>query len=77
MSNQFIDWLFDTLMSVDFQHQELLRGFAVLLLIPLALFLLSHARVSFASMKVRARATTTRALAAEFGQRKRITSKLS
>jgi len=55
MSDRFINWLFDTLISVDFQHQELLRGFGVLLLIPLALYLLSYARVSFASMKDRAR----------------------
>ena len=39
MSDRFIDWLFDTLISVDVQHQELLRGFGVLLLIPFALFL--------------------------------------
>ena len=81
MSDRFINWLFDTLISVDFQHQELLRGFGVLLLIPLALFLLSCARVSFASTKDRARKgaqdTATRVLAAEFGQRKRITGKLS
>jgi hypothetical protein len=81
MSDRFINWLFDTLISVDFQHQELLRGFGVLLLIPLALFLLSYVRVSFASMKNRARKgardTATRVLAAEFGQRKGITSKLS
>jgi hypothetical protein len=49
MSDRFIDWLFDTLISVDVQHQELLRGFGVLLLIPFALSLLSYARVSFAA----------------------------
>ena len=42
MSDRFVDWLFDTLISVDVQHQELLRGFGVLLLIPFALFLLSY-----------------------------------
>ena len=42
MSDRFIDWLFDTLILVDVQHQELLRGFGVLLLIPFALFLLSY-----------------------------------
>jgi len=76
MSDRFINWLFDTLISVDVEHQELLSGFGVLLLIPLALFLLSYARVSFASMKDRARKgacdTATRVLAAEFG-----TSKMS
>jgi hypothetical protein len=81
MSDRFINWLFDMLISVDVEHQELLRGFGVLLLIPLALYLLSYARVSFASMKDRARKgardTTTRVLAAEFGQRKRIIGKLS
>jgi hypothetical protein len=81
MSDRFINWLFDTLILVDVEHQELLRGFGVLLLIPLALFLLSYARVSFASMKDRARKgardTATSVLAAEFGQRKRITGKLS
>ena len=55
MSDRFIDWLFDTLISVDLQHQELLRGFGVLLFIPFALFLLSYVRVSFASTKDRAR----------------------
>ena len=55
MSDRFINWLFDTLILVDVEHQELLRGFGVLLLIPLALFLLSCVRVSFASMKERAR----------------------
>ncbi len=73
MSDPFINWLFETLISVDVEHQELLRGFGVLLLIPLALFLLSYMRVSFAFMKARARKgardTATRVLAAEFGQR--------
>jgi len=50
MSDRFIDWLFDTLISVDVQHQDLLRGFGVLLLIPFALFFLSYARLSFAFM---------------------------
>ena len=81
MSDRFIDWLFDTLISVDVQHQELLGGFGVLLLIPLALFLLSYVPVSFAFMKDRARKgaldSATRVLAAEFGPRKRITSELS
>src|SRR4029453_14964705 len=71
MSDRFIDWLFDTLISVDVQHQELLRGFGVLLLIPFALFLLSYVRVSFAFIKDRARksalGTVTRVLAAELG----------
>jgi len=48
-------WLFDTLISVDVQHQELLRGFGALLLIPFALFLVSYVRVSFAFIKDRAR----------------------
>ena len=73
MSDRFIDWLFDTLISVDVQHQELLRGFGVLLLIPVALFLLSYARVSFAFTKDRTRKgtldTVTRVLAAELGPR--------
>ena len=55
MSDRFINWLFDTLISVDFSASRLFRGFGVLLLIPLALYLLSYARVSFASMKDRAR----------------------
>ena len=71
MSDRFIEWLFDTLISVDVQHQELLRGFGVLLLIPFALFLLSYVRVSFAFIKDRARksalGTVTRVLAAELG----------
>src|SRR5215813_14097740 len=46
MSDRLIDWLFDTSISVDVQHQELLGGFGVLLLIPFALFLLSYVRVS-------------------------------
>jgi hypothetical protein len=54
MSDRFVDWLFDTLTSVDVQHQELLRGFGVLLLIPFAPFLLSYVRVSFAFIKDRA-----------------------
>jgi hypothetical protein len=73
MSDRFIDWLFDTLISVDVQHQELLRGFGVLLLIPFALFLLLYLRVSFAFIKDRARKgtldTMTRVLAAELGPR--------
>src|SRR4029450_14028025 len=74
MSDRFVDWLFDTLISVDVQHQELLRGFGVLLLIPFALFLLSYVRVSyFAFIKDRARKgaldTVTRVLAAELGPR--------
>ena len=64
-------WLFDTLISVDGQHQELLRGFCVLLLIPFTLFLLSYVRVSFAFIKDRARDgaldTVTRVLAAGLG----------
>src|SRR5262245_66356164 len=55
MSDRFIDWLFGTLISIDVQHQELLRGFGVLLLIPFTLFLLSCVRVSFAFIKDRAR----------------------
>jgi hypothetical protein len=54
MSDRFIDWLFDTLILVNVQHQELLRGFGDLLLIPFALFLLSYMRVSFAFIKDRA-----------------------
>jgi hypothetical protein len=73
MSDRFIDWLFDTLISVDVQHQELLRGFGVLLLIPFALFVLSYVRVSFIFAKDRARKgtldTVTRVLAAELGPR--------
>src|SRR5262245_35177254 len=74
MSDRFIDWLLDTLISVDVQHQELLRGFGVLLLIPFALFLLSYVRVSyFAFIKDRARNgaldPVTRVLAAELGPR--------
>jgi Enoyl-(Acyl carrier protein) reductase len=74
MSDRFIDWLFGTLISVDVQHQELLRGFGVLLLIPFALFLLSYVRVSyFAFIKDRARKgaldTVTRVLAAGLSPR--------
>ena len=74
MSDRFVDWLFDTLISVDAQHQELLRGFGVLLLIPFALFLLSYVRVSyFAFIRDIARKgalnTVTRVLAAELGPR--------
>jgi hypothetical protein len=58
MSDRFIDWLFDMLISVDVQHQELLRGFDVFLLIPFAPFLLSYVRVSFAFIKDRARKGT-------------------
>jgi len=61
MSDRLIDWLFDTLMSVDAQHQELLRGFGVLLMIPFVVFLLSYANVSFAFIKDRARSSKTRA----------------
>jgi hypothetical protein len=43
---RFIDWLFDMPISVDVEHQELLRDFGVLFLIPFALFLLSYVRVS-------------------------------
>jgi len=57
MSDRLTDWLFDTLISVDVQHQELLRGFGVLLLIPFAVFLLSYVRVSFAFIKDRVRLT--------------------
>ena len=71
MSDRFIDWLF--VISVDAQHQELLRGFGVLLLIPFALFLLSYVHVSFAFIKDRARrsalGTVTRVLVAELGPR--------
>jgi hypothetical protein len=59
MSDRFINWLFGTLISVDVQHQELLRGFGVLLLIPFALFLLSYVRASFAFIKDRARRGAT------------------
>jgi enoyl-[acyl-carrier-protein] reductase (NADH) len=73
MSDRFIDWLFSTLISIDVQHQELLRGFGVLLLIPFTLFLLSCVRVSFAFIKDRARNgaldTVTRVLAAGPGPR--------
>src|SRR4029434_3642071 len=74
MSDRFIDWLFGTLISVDVHHQELLRGFGVLLLIPFALFLLSYVRVSyFAFIKDRARKgaldTVTRVLAAGLSPR--------
>jgi hypothetical protein len=73
MSDRFIDWLFDTLISVDVYHQELLRGFGVLLLIPFALFLLSYVRESLAIIKDRARKnaldTVTRVLAAALGPR--------
>src|SRR5262245_29964369 len=74
MSDRSIDWLFDSLISVDVQHQELLRGFGVLLLIPFALFLLSYVCVSyFAFIKDRARKgaldTVTRVLAAELDPR--------
>ena|SRR5262245_4580062 len=74
MSDRFIDWLFGTLISIDVQHQELLRGFGVLLLIPFTLFLLSYVRVSyFAFIKDRARKgaldTVTGVLAAGLGPR--------
>jgi len=59
MSDRLTDWLFDTLISVDVQHQELLRGFGVLLLIPFAVFLLSYVRVSFAFIKDRERSSET------------------
>ena len=59
MPDRFIDWLFDTLISVDVQHQDLLRGFGVLLLIPFAIFLLSYVRVSFAFIKDRERSSET------------------
>jgi hypothetical protein len=55
MSDRFLDWLFGTLISVDVPHQELLRGFVVLLLIPFAVFLLSYVRVPFALTKDRGR----------------------
>jgi len=45
MSDRFIDWLFDTLILVDVEHQELLRGFGLILSIPFALFLPSYVRV--------------------------------
>ena len=48
-------WLFGTFISVDVQHQELLHGFGVLLLIPIAVFLLSYVRASFAVIRDRAR----------------------
>jgi len=51
MSDWFIDWPRDAMISVDIEHQELFRGFGVLLLIPFALFLLSYVRVSFAFIK--------------------------
>jgi hypothetical protein len=73
MSDRFIDWLFDTLILVNVQHQELLRGFGVLLLISFALFLLSYVRESLVFIKDRARKgaldTVTRVLAAELGRR--------
>ena len=49
MLYRFIDWLFDMPISVDVEHQELLRDFGVLFLIPFALFLLSYAHVSLPS----------------------------
>ena len=73
MSDRFIDWLFGTLVSVDVYHQELLRGFSVLLLISFALSLLSYVRESLVFIKDRARKgaldTVTRVLAAELGPR--------
>jgi len=54
MSDRFIDWLFGTLISVDVEHEELLCGFGVLLLVPFALFLLSYVRGAFAFIKGRA-----------------------
>jgi hypothetical protein len=74
MSDRFIDWLFGTLISIDVQRQELLRGFGVLLLIPFTLFLLSYVRVSyFGFIKDRARKgaldTVTGALAAGLAPR--------
>jgi hypothetical protein len=62
MSDRFIDWLFGTLISVDALHQELLRGFGILLLIPFVLFLLSYVRVSFAFIKDRARRGATNSI---------------
>jgi hypothetical protein len=47
MLDRFIDWVFDTLILVDVQHQELLGEFGVLSLIPFALFLLSYVRLLF------------------------------
>jgi hypothetical protein len=46
MLYRFIDWLFDRPISVDVEHQELLRDFGVVFLIPFALFLLSYVRLS-------------------------------
>ena len=61
MLDQIIHWLVDKLevippmISADFQHHQLLRGFAVLLVILVALFLLSYMRSIFASSKARDR----------------------
>jgi hypothetical protein len=46
MLYRFIDWLFNMPISVDVEHQELLRDFGVLFLIPFVLFLISYVRVS-------------------------------
>jgi hypothetical protein len=71
MSDRFIDWLFDTLISVDVYHQKLLRGFGVLLLIPFALFLLSYVRVSFAFIKDRAQKGPLAIMLRSIARRKR------
>jgi hypothetical protein len=47
-----MSYLFDTLTSVDVEHQELLLNFGVLFLIPLALFILSCVRVSSSFIKM-------------------------
>ena len=55
MFDRIIHWLFDTLEVIpqmiwaDAQHHSLLRGFGVLLLILLVLFLLSYVPSFFAS----------------------------
>jgi cbb3-type cytochrome oxidase subunit 3 len=55
--DRIIHWLFDKLevipqmISADAEHHQIIRGFAVFLLILLALFLLSYARSFFAHSK--------------------------
>ena len=64
MLDQIVHWLFDKLevipqmISGDIQHHQILRGFALLLLILLALFLLSYVRSFFASSKDKTRERT-------------------
>ena len=65
MLEQITHWLFDTLeiipnmISADIQHHEVLRGFGVLLLILLALFLFSYARSLFSPSKDKSRDETS------------------